>query len=330
MQWVTFVATKLIRSAIHKTTVVVFCSTAAAVAPKIVQPTRYFRILLVFVLECTQFSNEKDKLNNSLKQGINSLTGMPLDQVTVTDTSCTTGQRPYCGVDVPGIRAHHRAKRLAVGGRMKGKTKKTSPKDNSYNSYRGTTVDLTCNSMSANMTMYGKNVTSLEISLDLLRQLQLNNSLVIPLWDGRVITSSFMLSAMEDTSYSLHEAPTPKPKPPPPTEDMPPLVVDLKPMIYAGAAFGGLITLCVLWKFIKHSWLLSRKRFTPINSDRVDRNKSQQLTKQQKILEAMEENDRVSQGMCIHEVAGKSFFFVIIITINEFVMFAKDYLRIHT
>lgn len=260
----------------------------------------------MFVLECNQFSNEEDNLNNSLKQGINNLTGMPLDQVTVIDTSCVTGQRPYCGVDVEGIRAHHRAKRLAVGGRMKGKSKsKKNPKDNSYDNsygYKGSSIDVTCDSLSANMTVYGKNVTSLEMSLDLLRQLQLNNSLDIPLWDRRVISSSFMLSAMDGTSYSLHEARTPKSLSP--TKGMPPLTVDLKPMIYAAAAFGGLITLCILWKFIKHSWLLSRKKFTPINSDRVDQKKSaQQLTKQQKIMQAMEENDRMPHGMCIHEVA---------------------------
>jgi len=260
----------------------------------------------VFVLECDQFLNEEDNLHDSLKQGINSLTGLTVDQVTVTDTSCATGQRPYCGVDVDGIRAHHRAKRLAVGGRMKGKSKpKQNPKDNSYSSYeyQGSSIDATCGSLSANMTVSGKNVTRLEMSLELLRQLQLNNSLDIPLWDGRVICSSFILSAMDGTSYSLHEAPTPKPISPT-TPGLPPLKVDIKPLIYAAAAFGGLITLCILWKFIKHSWLLSRKKFTPINSDRVDHKKSaQQLTKQQKIMQAMEENDRMSHGMCIHEVA---------------------------
>ena len=263
----------------------------------------------MFVLECNPFSNEGDDLNNSLKQGIKSLTGMPLGQVTVTDTSCNTGQRPYCGVDVEGIRAHHRAKRLAVGGRMNGKSKnKNNPKDKSYNSYdsyeyQGNSNDATCDSLAANMTVYGKNVTHLEMSLELLRQLQLNNSLDIPLWDGRVISSLFMLSAMDGTSYSLHEAPIPS-KPYPPTEGMPPLTVDITPMIYAAAAFGGMITLCILWKFIKHSWLLSRKKFTPINSDRVDHKKSaQQLTKQQKIMQAMEENDRVPHGMCRHEIA---------------------------
>ena len=274
-----------------------------AVNPPTNLPTRYFRILLVFVLECNQFSNEEDNLNNSLRQGINSLTGMPLDQVTVTDTSCATGQQPYCGVDVEGIRAHHRAKRLAVGGRMNGKTKtKQNPKDNSHSSYQyqRSSTDVTCDSLSANITVSGQNVTRLEMPLHLLRQLQLNNSLDIPLWDGGVISSSFMLSAMDGTSYSLHEAPTPKSLSP--TEPgLPQLTVDIKPIIYAAAAFGGLITLCIVWKFIKHSWLLSRKKFTPINSDRVDHKKSaQQLTKQQKIMLAMEENHRMPHGMCIH------------------------------
>ena len=231
---------------------------------------------------------------------------MPLDQVTVADTSCVTGQRPYCGVDVEGISVHHRAKRLAVGGRLNGNSKtKTNPKDNSHSSYEyeGISIGVTCESLSANLTVSGKNVTRLEMSLELLRQRQLNNSLDIPLRDGRVISSSFMLSAMDGSSYILHEAPTPKSVSP--TEPgLPPLTVDIKPIIYAAAAVGGLITLCILWKFIKHSWLLSRKKFTPINSDRVDHKKSaEQLSKQQKIMQAMEENDRVPHGMYIHEVA---------------------------
>lgn len=260
----------------------------------------------MFELECNQFSYEEDNLNTSLRQGINSLTGMPLDQVTVTDISCATGQRPYCGVDMEGIRAHHRAKRLAVGGRIRGSSKtKANSKDNSHSSYQyqGSSIDARCESFSANITVSGKNATRLEMCLELLQQLQLNNSLDIPLWNGRVISSSFMLSAMDSASYSLHEAPTPKILSP--TEPgLPPLTVDIKPMIYAAAAFGGLITLCILWKFIKHSWLLSRKKFTPINSDRVDHKKSaQQLSKQQKIMQAMEENHRMPHGMCIHEVA---------------------------
>ena len=276
-----------------------------AADPPIDLPTRYFRIVLVFLLECNQFSNREGNLNDSLKKGIKSLIGMPLDQVTITDTSCTTGQRPYCGVDVESIWARHRVKRLTVGGTMKGKSKtKQNLKDNSYSSYeyQRSSTDVTCGSLSANVTVSGKNATRLEMSLELLRQLQLNNSLDIPLWDGRVICSSFMLSAMDGTSYSLQEAPTTKPLSST-TPGLPALTVDIKPIIYAAAAFGGLITLCILWKFIKHSWLLSRKKFTPINSDRVDHKKSaQQLTRQQKIMQAMEENDRMPRGMCIHEV----------------------------
>ena len=252
-------------------------------------------MLLVFVLECDRFTSFRDNLTNSLEKRINNLTSIPLGQITVSNTSCATGHQPYCGVDVESIRAHHRVRRLAVGGRMKGKTKSKNDKQfNSYNSYRINTVKEKCNSLSANITVYGKNVTALEILLDLLRQLQLNNSLVIPLWDGSVIYSSFMLSAMDDASFSLHEAPTPTPRPPAATEGMPPIEVDLKPMMYAGVAIVGLITMCILWKFIKHSWLLSKKKFTPINSDRIDHKRDQQL-KQLKIMEAMEENDRVTR-----------------------------------
>ena len=244
----------------------------------------------MFLLECKQFDDHRDSLNNSLQQGIARLTSIPLGQISVKEIDCTTGQRPFCGVDVEKIRAHHRARRL-VGGRMKGKNTK-----NKYNgrqrSYRET-IDLTCEALSANITVFGQDFTLLKMSLGLLSHLQANNSLIIPLWDGRSIYSSFMLSAIEESSYSLHEAPTVKSPYSLPTEDMPPLELNLTPMIYAGAAILGLVFLCILWKFIKHSWLLYRKKFTAINSDRVDHKKAHQL---QRMMEAMEENDPPSHG----------------------------------
>ena len=264
--------------------------------PAVILPTRYYSVILVFVLECKQFSDDEKKLKTSLKQGIVSLTSIPLDRVTVKGINCATGPRPFCGVDVEDIRAHHRARRL-VGGRMKGKSSSKN-KGGSINSYRQT-IHLTCDALYANIKVYGRNLTLLQMSMELLRYLQSNNSLVIPLWDGRSIYSSFMLSAIDDMSYSLNKAPTTAPPPLPPTESMSPLEVDLTPMIYAGASIVGLIAMCVLWKFIKHSWLLYRKRFTPINSDRVDHKKAQQ---RQRIMEAMEENDCRSHGKSINRV----------------------------
>lgn len=239
-------------------------------------------------MECKQFDGHQNNLNNSLQQEIARLTSSPLGQISVKQTDCTTGQRPFCGVDVEKIREHHRARRL-VGGRMKGKSTKNK-NNGGYNSYRET-VDLTCEALSANITVSGQNLTLLEMSLDLLRHLQANNSLIVHLWDGQRVHSSFMLSAAEGSSYSLHEAPVARSPHPLPTESLPPLEVNLTPMIYAGAGILGLVCLCVLWKFIKHSWLLYRKRFTAINSDRVDHRKAQQL---QRITEAMEENDSPS------------------------------------
>lgn len=177
---------------------------------------------------------------------------------------------------------------------MKGSNKKKNEKQfNYHNTDRYYMIEEDCDSLAANITIYGRNDTALELSLDLLRQLQVNSSLVFPLWDGTTIYSSFMLSAMYGDSYDLHEAPTPSPPPLPPTEGIPPIDMDLKPMIYAGASILGVVTLCVLWQLIKQSWLLSKKKFTPINSNRLDHKTDQQL-KQLKIKEAMEENERVS------------------------------------
>ena len=255
-------------------------------------PTLYYKVILVFILDCHQFLDNEPRLRDSLKQGIASLSRIPLVQVTA-NISCSTGHWPYCGVDVENIQAHHRAKRL-VGGRMKGKSSKKNNEQKSQNSYREPSY-LTCAGLAANFTVEGKNLTELETSLGLLRHLLSNNSLVIPLPDGRSIHPSFMLSAVQGLLYRFHQAPATD-QPSTPTNKLPPIEVDLKPLFYALGGILGLILLCVFWKFLKHSWLLYRRKFTPINSDRVDHKKVQQL---QRIMEAMEENDSKSIGRCI-------------------------------
>ena len=254
--------------------------------------TLYYKVILVFIWDCDQYSGNEQQLRVSLEQGIASLSRIPLEQVTAY-VACSTGHWPYCGVDVDNIQAHHRAKRL-VGGRMRGKSSKKNNEQKSQNSYREPSY-LTCTGLAANITVKGKNLTKLETSLGLLRHLLSNNSLVIPLWDGRSIHPSFMLSAVEGSSYSLYQAPATD-QPSTPTNEPPPIEVDLKPLFYALGGILGLIFLCVFWKFLKHSWLLYRRKFTSINSDRVDHKKVQQL---QRIMEAMEENDSKPIGRCI-------------------------------
>lgn len=267
----------------------------------------------MFLLECKQLNDDNENLKISLEQGIARLTRLPLESIKVNESNCMTGQRPYCGVDVDTIRAHQRARRL-MSGRFSGKRTKNKNKESSSYSLYHRNIDLTCEALSANITVSGKNLTLLKMSLDLLKHLQANNSLIIPLWDERVLYSSFMLSAIDGSSYSLHEAPETEPPPPLPTKNVPPLEVNLTPMIYAGASIVGLITLCVLWKFIKHSWLLYRKRFTPINSDRVDRKK---VLQRQRIMEAMEENHYPPPRKCICSINSTSFFFANLLVLKE-------------
>ena len=257
-----------------------------------------------FFLKCKQLNDNNDNLKIYLEKGIARLTRLPLESIKVIETNCTNGQRPYCGVDVETIRAHQRARR-SVSGRVKGKSTKNQKKEGSSNLLYFGNIDLTCEALSANITVSGKNLTLLKMSLDLLRHLQANNSLIIPLWDRRILYSSFMLSAIDGSSYSLHKAPKTEPPAHLPTKSVPPLEVNLTPMIYAGASIVGLITLCVLWKFIKHSWLLYRKKFTPINSDRVDHKK---VLQRQRIMEAMEENHCPPPRKCICSINLRTFF----------------------
>ena len=260
--------------------------------------TTFFRLLVVFILDCHKFLNEREKLATSIRVGIVNVTRNPFDSVTVENITCKTGQRPYCGVDVEHIRAHHRAKRLALGGRMRGSSskKKNDGKINNYSQYG--TVELACESFSANITVHGANASLLESKLNHLRFLQKSGTLAIPLWDGHFIYSSFMLSAMKSVSYDFHEAPEPTQRPKPPTEPMQPIELDLKPLLYAGGAMLGLVLTCVLWKFIKHTWLLKKKKFTSINSDRIDLRDAQ---RQQEVRKAMEENNCTTYGEFLHK-----------------------------
>lgn len=292
-------------------------------------PTLYYKVILVFILDCHQFLSNEQQLRDSLEQGIESLFRIPLVNVTA-NIACSTGHWPYCGVDVENIQAHHRAKRL-VGGRMKGKSPKTNNEQKSRNSYREPSY-LTCTGLAANITVEGKNLTKLETSLGLLRHLLSNNSFVIPLRDGRSIHPSFMLSAVQGSSYSLHQAPATD-QPSTPTNELPPIEVDLKPLFYALGGILGLIFLCVFWKFLKHSWLLYRRKFTPINSDRVDHKKVQQL---QRITEAMEENDSKSIGRYImrklwrHEISLRVLFYAFRGVVVEEPIYFTTYRKLHT
>ncbi|XP_068700512.1 uncharacterized protein [Montipora foliosa] len=260
-------------------------------SPNIVLPTTYFRIIMIFLVECKKLERNND-LKSSLTRAIVRWTGFPLERVTVKAINCTTGQQPFCGVDVENLKMHARKKR-AVGGRMKGTNtkKKKNNKVSSFSSYDA--IDLTCEAILTDIKVSGKNLSLLERALNLLRHLQENNSLSFILQDGQVFYSSFMLSAVDGSMFSYHQAPTTEVPPLPPTYNTEPLTIDLMPLIYAAGSILGLVTLCVVWQFIKHSWLLYRKRFTPINSDRVDHKKVKRL---QLIREAMEENDIPTQA----------------------------------
>ena len=259
--------------------------------PPIVQPSRYLRAILIFVMECKQVKDNENDVKNSLVRAIAGWTNFPRQKVTVKAINCTTGQQPFCGVDVENFKAHHRARRL-VSGRTRGTGSKNKNKKGKSFSINNV-VDLKCEAVLADVSVTSKNLSLILKSLDSLRHLQENNSLIVSLQDEQLIHSSYLLSAVDGSLFSFNQAPTTEPPPPPPKEDSSPLTVNLMPLIYAGGSIIGLVTLCVVWKFIKHSWLLYRKKFTAINSDRVDHKKAKRL---QKIMEAMEENDTPTQG----------------------------------
>ena len=236
--------------------------------------------------------DNKEDLKNSLSRAMERWTNFPRQKITVKAINCTTGPQPFCGMDIENFKAYHRARRLVSGGRTRGtgsKSKKNKGRSFSTNNV----VDPKCEAVLADVSVSEKNLSLILNSLDLLRRLQESDSLVVSLQDEQLIYSSYLLSAVDGSTFSFNQAPTTEPPLPPPTENSSPLTVNLMPLIYAGGGIIGLVTLCVVWKFIKHSWLLHRKKFTAINSDRVDHEKAKRL---QKIMEAMEENDAQTQG----------------------------------
>lgn len=197
--------------------------------------------------------------------------------IKVHNRSCLTGKSPYCGLDVEEIKAHHRARRLAAGGRSRGgggSNKKTDDdkNDKNYSNKKNNqwTMDRSCKSLAVNCTVYAGKET-----LASLRELVKNGSLRVSMWNGD-ISSFLLLSAMNGASYELHKAPTS----PPPTEqaiEIPPLVTDLKPMIYACGATIFFLCLFLMYRCIKHSVLLKLNRFTEINSDKIEPKKLEPL-----------------------------------------------------
>lgn len=231
--------------------------------------------------------DNKDDLKSSLSRAMEGWTNFSRQNVNVKAINCTTGPRPFCGMEVENFKAYHRATRLVRGTGSKSKQNKGRPFSTND------VIDPKCEAVLADVSVSEKNLSLILKSRDLLRQLQVNDSLVVSLQDEQLIYSSYLLSAVDGSTFSFNQAPTTEPPPPPPTENSSPLSVNLMPLLYAGGGIIGLVALCVVWKFVKHSWLLHRKKFTAINSDRVDHEKAKRL---QKIMEAMEENDTQTQG----------------------------------
>ena len=164
-----------------------------AIITSTAKPPTYFRALILWLLDCADHETQSN-FTESYTAALSALTRLKPSLIKVLDETCVSGNRPYCGVDVASHQAHHRARRLAAGGRAKmaggGKKSSDDDKDKGSFSYNGG-VPLKCDGVAVNMT-----VDADQNVLENLRELLVNGSLVLPMWNGN-ITPAFMLSAMK-------------------------------------------------------------------------------------------------------------------------------------
>ncbi|XP_001633509.2 uncharacterized protein LOC5513265 isoform X1 [Nematostella vectensis] len=246
-------------------------------------PANYAKIVVAFVFEGC-FSRNTSLASQRLIDAIGQLTSTSRSYIDVTKSTCVSGVQSNCGVDTSIVdSSSHRARRAVGGGRARGSSSDDSKKkDSSSNSYSTTLQYFTktlpedksvpCESLVINATIWeagGKNIE------DVIKQVVdsvKNGSLGIQL-PSEIFKATFIIFATKNSSYELHVSPYIYKPPIPTARSIPPLTTNLKPLIYTGGAVLGLISLCVIYQLVKQTFLLRRKKFTDINSDRVNSRK---------------------------------------------------------
>jgi hypothetical protein len=129
-------------------------------------------------------------------------------------------------------------------------------------------------------------------TIELIQESVKNGTFFVPLWDASKIKAHFLLSAtLYNSSYVLHRGPYAFVESPSasPTKKVAAIHTNLWPLIYSGIGVFSLIALCIIWQCLKQSYLLRKKKYTDINSNRVN-------SRKRKIQEAMANQEISEKG----------------------------------
>lgn len=142
--------------------------------------------------------------------------------------------------------------------------------------------------MVANFTITKDASKSLASTIKMITDSVIRGKFELKLWDGSQLKASFMLSKLANSSFVFHRGPE-EVSTDTPTKLVPPIHTNLWPLIYSGIGVFSLIALCILWQCCKQSYLLRKKKYTDINSNRIN-------TRKKKLQDAMANQESTEIG----------------------------------
>lgn len=247
----------------------------------------YVRLLVIFFEKCSEYVKEKEKFAESFRYSVGNLTQLDYDRIQVDDVNCSTGAKPYCGIEVDNIHKHSRARRAVGGGRGRGSSGNNKKKDKiDSNFFAGYyyNQEPDCDGLAVNVSLKPPtNDLTLNKTLELMLSHLHNRTFDISVYDGSYLTVELILAAEKGNSFRLYTAPKP-PLPDRffPTRVMPPLETDWRPLIFTAGSIIGLVVLYVFIRLIKHSIFLRMKKFTKINSNKTTKKKLVKVQEEKK------------------------------------------------
>lgn len=227
-------------------------------------PVEQAILVAIFILnqDITTYSSHTEKLSLSFRYAVGNLTNTDNSLTHVAQPTFHSGVYPYCGFQVTSY--------------------VNSP---NINSNQGQ-----CSSMVINATIKKDDSISRSLAntIKLITDSVNNGNFELKLWDGSQIKASFLLSKLYNSSYVFHrghyEVSTDFP-----TKAVPPIHTNLWPLIYSAIGVFSLIALCIMWQCCKQSYLLRKKKYTDINSNRVN-------SRKKKLQEAMSNQESTEKG----------------------------------
>lgn len=219
-------------------------------------PLDIAHVKFALITNCPTYITQKSQMTSSFKQSIDVIANATTDVINIT---CSNGLEPFCGVDTSSLNTQGQAMGYVKCGVM-----------------------LIMGTMKSTPLNLRTQVAKLQ------KWTQAGN-LTIKLWNNVLIKVPFIVSKFSNTSYVLHKGPLELSTTQPPPKTVAPIVTNLWPLIYSGIGMGSFILLCIVYQCLKQSYYLRRKKFTNINSNRIN-------SRKKKVDEAMENKDTASNG----------------------------------